>query len=156
MQQELTGHKPERHYEDPCEVNNGRATPASLSPGPHMERHQVTEEQTASPKLVGQITSQAMHPFSDTDTVNAQVAEESKAQGEMAHDGAGAPAAGVLQYLADAALPTAEVQSDMSLGSAMFTTASYKTTSKKLRPFSWRKHGRSWRHMSPRRLRHMM
>lgn len=157
LQPELTVHNPGRHDGFLCEVSNGRArTPAGLSPGPHMGMHHITEEQTASPKHVRQVTAQSLHPFTNKDAVSSPVAEESKGRDEMAHDGAEAPAAGVLQYLADSALTVAEVQSDISLGSAMFTTTSYKAASKKRRPFSWRKNGRSWRYVSPRRLCHRM
>ena len=153
LQLEVTVHNPERHHGAPGELIDQHAqTPASLSPGPQMETHQATEEQTAAPKLVRQTTAQSLHPVSATDTGNAQVADETKWRDGMAHDWEEAPAPCVPKDLADIAPPAAEAQSDVRPGSAMLTTAPYEAAVKKRRSFSWRKHGRSWRYKSPKQV----
>lgn len=137
-----------RHCEAPREVNGQHAqTPGSLLPG-LMEMHQATRDQTEEPKLsVGQTTAQTLQAFGNAHTGNVQAGHVTRQRATIIHDEQETQAAAGTSLLDDA-LPAGEAHAVESSGGARLGRAPEVGAMRKRRPFSWRKHGRSWQYLS--------
>ena len=169
MQQDLTVNRAANSQKALHKLSDQHAeTVGDLSHASQMEKHQASGYQTAQPIHMRDLAGQQLH---NTDTDSVQVADASKPQTATIPEEQEFFAIGALQSGADIAFSAGEVQSDSSPASAGASAMPSRvlpsrvlpsrvlpsrvlqvSALRKRRPFSWRKHGRSWRYMRSKQL----
>lgn len=147
MQQHLTVNTPQSPQELLLELNHQQAdNTVSLPHATQMETPQDSEHQTAQPVLhVGDQLSPQSDP-SIEDTV--QGPDGMKPHHALLRSEQENSASSVLQTATDTAFPVGEAQSGINPASVSLRRALEVAALRRRKPFSWRKHGRSWRRMA--------